>query len=175
MGPRLAPGAARAHATLYGMATLSNPERAKIRAAWPELLAAIAGLGNVGDACKAAGVHRGALYAYMMEDQAARREWEIAREQSADECAEKVLDIANNPDTDATRARVRMDAYRWLAAKRNPRQYSDKAQLDVNVRTVDLTRIIEAANARLAAAQAPRVIEGEVMRAALPAELEKIL
>lgn len=145
--------------------------KAKVRAAWPDLVHAIATLGNVGEACERAGFSRSLLYLYMASDPDARRQWEIAREQSADECAEKVLAIANNPDDDATRARVRMDAYRWLAAKRNPRTYSDKAQLDVNVRTVDLTRIIEAANARLAAAQQGRVIDA---RPIVP-ELENLL
>jgi hypothetical protein len=108
---------------------------------------------------------------YRLEDAAADKEWQLAREESADHFADQVGEIANNPGIDSGSARVRMDGYRWLAAKRNPTAYNDKAQLDVNVRTIDLTRIIGDAQARLAAS---RVIEGTVIRAALP-ELESLM
>ena len=100
-------------------------------------------------------------------------EWDSAREQSADAYLDRIAQIADNPGSDSGIARVRIDAMRWIASKRNPRLYSDRAQLDVNVRTVDLTRIIEAANARLAASQAGRIIEGQVIEQgrALLAEL----
>ena len=132
--------------------------RRKITAAWTDLIGAVASGGNIGAACAAAGVSRGAVYAFMRENPDARSEWELAREESADAYADQISELLVNPMPDAQVARVRMDALRWLAAKRNPRAYSDKAQLDVNVRTVDLTRIIEAANARLAG-RAPRLIE----------------
>lgn len=128
--------------------------RGLIVAAWPDLITAVATGANIGKACTAAGVTRANVYSYMLENAAARGEWELAREQSADEYADQVAEIASNPGTDGQIARVRMDALRWLASKRNPRYYSDKATLDVNVRTVDLTRIIEAASARLAAQRA---------------------
>ncbi len=102
------------------------------------------------------------------------REWQAARQQSADAYADKILDVAYN-ERDSNAARVRIQALQWLAARRDPRVYADKAQLDVNVRTIDLTRIIDAANQRLAASQAGRVIEGEVLRAGLPAALDDLL
>jgi hypothetical protein len=66
---------------------------------------------------------------------------------------------------------MKVDTLKWAARIRNPRLYGDKAQLDVNVRTLDLTRIISDAQARLAAS---RIIEGHVIRAALP-ELESLM
>jgi hypothetical protein len=63
--------------------------------------------------------------------------------------------------------RVHVDTLKWAARIRNPRAYSDKSSIDVNVRTVDLTRIISEANARLAAREAGRVIEGTVLPALL--------
>lgn len=136
-----------------------GPEaRAKISAAWQMLLGVVATGGNIGAACEAAGVSRGAVYAYQRENPIARSEWELAREESADAYADQIGELLNSPMPDAQVARVRMDGLRWLAAKRNPKAYSDKAQLDVNVRTVDLTRIISEANARLAG-RVPRVID----------------
>ena len=75
---------------------------------------------------------------------------------------------------DAAHARNAIDTLKWAAKVRNPRTYSDKQQLDVNIKTVDLTKIINDANARLAASKAGRVIEGTVLGMALP-RLEDIL
>jgi hypothetical protein len=133
----------------------------RVRAAWTALLDAVANGDNIGDACAAAGLKREHVTAYRLDNPEADREWQAAREQSADAFADKVAAVAENDKVDPAFARVRMDAYRWLAAKRNPRVYSDKQTIDMNVRTVDLTRIIDSANARLAAA---RVIEGAVIR-----------
>lgn len=157
------------------MAEKGDITRAKIIAAWQELIAAVVELENINEACVRAGVTRNQLRRYLLEHPAAMAEWTAAREQAADTCADMVLEIANNPDVDAARARVRMDAYRWLAAKRNPRTYSDKSQLDVNVRTLDLTRIIEAANARLASAPRARILEHNPEPAALLPDAARLL
>lgn len=158
------------------MATRIGPETiARIEANWDTLIDAVAGDGQIQESCKALGLSTDQVRVYRMARPEREREWQMAREQSADAFAEKVVEIANNPGADSGIARVRMDAYRWLASKRNPRVYSDKQTLDVNVKTVDLTRIIQDANARLAAATAGRVIEGAVVRAALPQSLDDLL
>ena len=134
---------------------------ARIAAAWPGVLNAIAAGELVRDALNSAAISRGMLRAYLAGDAGAKREWDEAREASADAFMDQALDVANNRTDDATHARTRIDTLKWAARIRNPRLYGDKAQLDVNVRTIDLTRIIEAANARLAEARAGRVIEHE--------------
>jgi hypothetical protein len=118
-----------------------------------------------------AGLNADAMRAYKLENPAAREEWEAAREASADAFMDEALDISNNRDVDPAHARMKVDTLKWAARIRNPRLYGDKAQLDVNVRTLDLTRIISDAQARLAAS---RIIEGHVIRAALP-ELESLM
>lgn len=99
------------------------------------------------------------LRAYLVANPQARIEWDSAREQSADSLFEDALQVAYNTGLDPAHARMRADVLKWAARIRNPKLYGDKAQLDVNVRTVDLTRIIESANARLHAAQSMRTIE----------------
>ena len=121
----------------------------------------------VRDALDDAGISRDMLRKFLADDAGARAEWDSARERSADAFMEQALDAANNRGLDPAHARVRIDTLKWAARIRNPRLYGDKAQLDVNVRTVDLTRIIEAANARLAAAQGGRILEHEPARAML--------
>lgn len=148
--------------------------QARILAAWPRLLAALAGGELVKDAIKAEGLSRNEVDAYKASLPQARVEWDLAREASADSFMDEALDIARSPvhvlpplveggeprivQVDSSSVRNRIDTLKWAARIRNPRTYGDKAQLDVNVKTVDLTRIIEAANARVLAAQG-RVIE----------------
>lgn len=159
------------------MHTRIGPEvEAKVRKAWPDLLAAVASGANIGKACEAHGLKREHAYVYQLHNADARREWELARELSADAYADDVAEIANDPGPDPTGARVRMDALRWLAAKRNPRAYSDKQAIDLNVKTVDLTRIIQDANARLQAArQIGRIVEGAVITQTLPQAIEDLI
>lgn len=154
--------------------------RAKIAAAWPDILGGIASGDLVRDVLKRAGFSYTQVRAYYQEDAQRRKEWEDAREESADSFLDEVLAVSRDSGDivrdaageivldkdgqpllirpDSALARVRVDALKWAARIRNPRAYSDKAQLDVNVRTVDLTRIISEANARLAG-RAPRVLE----------------
>ena len=143
---------------------ISDATRERIAQAWPEILDALANGELVRDVLAAHSITRDALRAYKAGNPAACAEWDLAREQSADALFEQALATANDPRVDPAHARVRVDTLKWAARIRNPRLYGDKAQLDVNVRTVDLTRIIQEANARLAAARAPRVLEGTSVR-----------
>lgn len=69
--------------------------------------------------------------------------------QSADAYADEILVTIDNPAADPQHARVRVDALKWLAAKRNPRTYSDRVDHNVTVRTVDLTQVIADARKRV--------------------------
>jgi hypothetical protein len=166
----------------WNVTTRIGPETVeRIEAAWLDILEAVAGSGRIDKACEARGIDPSHVRAYRSTRPEREQEWQRAREQSADYFADQVAEVASNPGDPAT-ARVRMDAYRWLAAKRNPRAYSDKSSVDVNVRTVDLTRIIEHANQRLAAARNPELarraadaVDAVIVRAALPASVEDLL
>lgn len=105
--------------------------------------------------------------AFMAQDPEAMRQFDLAREASADAFFDKAQAIADTADGDPKVARVRLQAWQWLAAKRNPRRYGERSTVDLNVRHVDLTAIIRDANARLAAA---RTVNGQVLDSkAIPA------
>lgn len=158
--------------------------------AWPVVLAGLSAGRLVKDVLADAGISRGEINAFKRQYPERLAEWEDARDGSADAFMDEALEVARKPvdvipqpngaaplivALDAAHARTRIDTLKWAARIRNPRLYGDKAQLDVNVRTVDLTRIIQDANARLAAAQAPRVIEGEVVRNLIPASFKDLV
>lgn len=137
---------------------ISDATRERITAAWAHILGEIAGGAAIKATIEAAGFSTGELRAYRASVANADAEWARAKEESADALADEIREEANNRTADPAFARVRIDALKWLASKRNPRTYSDKMQHDVTVKSVDLTRIISEANARLAG-RAPRVLE----------------
>lgn len=159
-----------------GMADRIGPEtRERIRQAWPTILADIAAGELVGPSIAKHGLSNGELRAWRATEPGTQDEWEAAREASADAFADMALQVASSPAKDAAHARTYVDTLKWAARTRNPRRYGEKQQVDLNVRTIDLTRIIADANARLSAAR-QQAIEGEVLRQALPApELDALL
>jgi hypothetical protein len=129
---------------------ISEETMRRIAAAWQDMLGRIADGDQIRRVIEDAGFSTGMVRAYRAAVPSADAEWQRAKEESADAYSDEVAAIANNPGPDAALARVRADILKWLASKRNPRVYSDKHTLDVNVKTLDLTRIIQDANARLA-------------------------
>lgn len=132
---------------------------ARIEAAWSDLIAAVAAGRRMDQACEAASLMPDQVRVYRVTRPEREREWQSARKQSAEAFADKVLEILEGPIADGAVARAKMDGWKWLASKRDPASYSDKQQVDINVKHVDLTRIIEAANARILAGRAPVTIE----------------
>lgn len=52
-----------------------------------------------------------------------------AREEQAEALADEITDIADTEE-DVQRARVRIDARKWVAGKLKPKKYGDKTQLE---------------------------------------------
>jgi len=166
------------------MADISEATRARVALLWPDVLAKIAAGALVSDTLKAAGVTDKEKRGYLANNPEARAQWDEAREASADAYHEEALMVARGASPDFLDAagdarpkdadydrRVHVDTLKWAARTRNPRVYGEKAQLDVNVRTVDLTRIIQDANARLAASQARVIGSGSIVPARADVEL----
>lgn len=61
-----------------------------------------------------------------------------AREERAEFLAEEIIDISDT-ETDAAKARNRIDARKWAASKLDPKRYGDKLTLDgdLNVKMPD--------------------------------------
>ena len=158
------------------MATrISDDTRARIAAAWPDLLDALAAGEIMAPHYAKASVTADQVRVWRLEEPQRGTEWDTAREQSADAYADMIAEVASSPMADSAAARVKIQALQWLAGKRNVQRYGDRTAHDVTVKTIDLTRIISDANARLSAAR-QQAIEGEVLRQALPApELDALL
>ena len=143
------------------MAEISDETRARINAAWPAMCARLAAGDLVKDIYSDAGISAFQAATFKAMNPAQRALWDQARAASADAYMDEAMAQARadvNKEL-AQHVRTRIDTLKWAARIRNPAMYSDKSQVDVNVRTVDLTRIIQDANARLIAQQQGRVIE----------------
>lgn len=173
---------------------MTEDSKARIAAAFPDMCARLAAGELITDILKTYGFTRDQFRWHVLSVPEMRRAWDDAREQSADALFEEAMIVARTPvDKElAQSARLHVDTLKWAARIRNPRLYGDKAQLDVNVRTVDLTAIIRDANARLAAQQQGRIIDAtpnnseslpslaharpdDLARTLLPAELVALL
>lgn len=78
------------------------------------------------DICAQPGMpSRPAWYKWMAEHAEVVDMYARAREQRADLMADEVISIADTEE-DPQKARVRVDARKWAAAKMNPKQYGEK-------------------------------------------------
>jgi hypothetical protein len=75
-----------------------------------------------------------------------REKYVRARENSADHYAEKVGSVADETlegAHDPQAARVAIDAYKWIAAKQQPRKYGDNRHIDLSGVVVD-AKVVDA-------------------------------
>ena len=73
-----------------------------------------------------------AVYGWLRTQPAFSEAYARAREDQQDTFAAQILDIADT-ETDPQRARNRIDARKWHAAKTSPRKYGDKLELDAKI------------------------------------------
>ena len=86
-----------------------------------------------------------------------------AREVQADVLADEVIEIADT-EPDPNRARVMIDARKWLAGKLRPKKYGDHLKLD---HTVESNQPMQVQVVVRGYGSEP-AIEGEIVKPALP-------
>lgn len=69
------------------------------------------------------------VYNWLTTDDAFLQRYTRAREQQADLYADEIIEIADTEE-DSNRARVRIDARKWKAARMSPKKYGDKVQTE---------------------------------------------
>jgi len=73
-----------------------------------------------------------AVYGWLRKQPAFAEAYARAREDQQDTFAAQILDISDT-ETDPQRARNRIDARKWHAAKTAPRKYGEKLELDAKI------------------------------------------
>ncbi len=72
---------------------------------------------------------RAAVYEWLSQDASFADKYARAREDQADTYADQIVAIADE-EPDPNRARVRVDARKWVAAKLKARKYGDRTTLE---------------------------------------------
>jgi len=83
-------------------------------------------LRSLRDVCQLPGMpHEWTVYQWLGKHEEFAKLYARAREDRADLLAEEIVQICDE-ESDPQKARVRMDARKWVAAKWHPKRYSDK-------------------------------------------------
>jgi hypothetical protein len=113
-------------------------------------------------------VDRGTFLRALADDDQLRLRYARATEIRADIHVDDVVEIADT-DPDAQRARNRIDARKWAAAKLHPSKYSDRVDINVT-QTVDIDAAMRAADARVLATLRPVSDQRDTITDLLPNE-----
>lgn len=97
------------------------------------------------DALRKYDIKTSSFFNYLAKHPEAKLLYDVHTQNLARKLALDCVDIADT-DADPVRARVRIQARQWLAAKYAPKEYGER--LDVNVQTVDLTDALREARER---------------------------
>ena len=106
------------------------------------------------------GVSAGTILAWATETESFSEQYARAREAAADMFEAEIIEaaLAVSPET-AAADRVKIDAMKWVAARRAPKKYGDKTSLEHSgpgggpIEAVDLSKLSDAALAELMAAR----------------------
>lgn len=90
------------------------------------------------------------IYKWPAESPEFSERYAHAREQQADFYADEIIEIADNcpPETgEVAKAKLKIDARKWKAARLAPKKYSDKTELDLkstdgSMTPIKITRVI---------------------------------
>ena len=90
------------------------------------------------------------IYKWLAESPEFSERYAHAREQQADFYADEIIEIADNcpPETgEVAKAKLKIDARKWKAARLAPKKYSEKTELDLkstdgSMTPIKITRVI---------------------------------
>ena len=87
---------------------------------------------------------RTSVYRWLAEQESFRDKYARAKEEHADAIFDDIIHIADT-ETDSQKARVRIDARKWVAGKIKPKKYGEKNTTDLNIGAQDsLSSLLEA-------------------------------
>lgn len=66
---------------------------------------------------------------WLVEDEEFRVQYAIARDEQADFYADEIVELADNAE-DANKARIQIDARKWVASKLKPKKWGDRQMVE---------------------------------------------
>jgi hypothetical protein len=90
--------------------------------------------------CKSLGLSSGVLYSRCHNDPVLAQRLNIAQTIASHTLVDSMLEVVDDEDISVDRARLKIDAIKWIAARRNRNEYGDKVQHDVKQLTITLNQ-----------------------------------
>jgi hypothetical protein len=84
---------------------------------------------SASSACKTIGVSLKTMYAWLRSYEEFRNNYETARQDGADTLVDELMFIADNEE-DVQRAKLKIDARKWVASRMKPKKWGDRQQLE---------------------------------------------
>ena len=100
--------------------------------------------------CKESGTSYTSVMLALRADETFQQNYAHARESAADFHVDEVIEIADTEE-DPARARVRVDARKWVAAKMKPKKYGESTQVkhaDAEGNKLDIVSVVQALDGR---------------------------
>lgn len=96
---------------------------------YTELLALIADGQSVSQACRELKISRSVFYERLNEDSDLADKYARATDSRAEGIFDDIMEIADTAE-DAAKARLQVDARKWVLSRMKPRKYGDKLEVD---------------------------------------------
>ena len=129
---------------------ISKATRAAIAKAWPDIIDRFADGESLKAICSDYPFTRSSVIAFRREMGGEfESQYDTARRDSADSAIDDIVETISNSDLDHRTARNKLNALMWLAEKRNPDQYAQRVRQDINVKKIDMGKILADANQRV--------------------------
>jgi hypothetical protein len=79
--------------------------------------------------CRELNISLQTLYRHVREDESFRDQYARAREDAADTLVDELMEIAETEE-DVQRAKLKIDARKWVAARMKPKSWGEKQQVE---------------------------------------------
>ena len=80
--------------------------------------------------CKAADMPSAVtIFSWLRKDPEFLKQYERSKAEAADALVDEILDISDDESLDTQRARLQVDARKWVASKLKPKKYGDKMNI----------------------------------------------
>lgn len=109
-------------------------------------------------ACKATGISYRTFCDVILGESELALDYDRAKRNRADLDADKIVEVAEDPNVDAQRARNIIDARKWRASKQHASVYGDRVDLNING-TISISETLALARKRLV----PRTAQQDVL------------
>lgn len=127
---------------------LSPAMERRVSRSWPKLIAALREGETAKQAARRLRLSYRRIHEFRRQHPDKDAEFKAALLEGVEAMVDALLDIIDQ-EKDTSKARLKVETIKWLAAVRDPERFSDKSRLDIRVQKWDMTAALQSAEERL--------------------------